>query len=155
MLGRLAYAALLALALLLRHGAAQADLFPDKPFKGMQIDFQLDGMAITDAEDEETARQTTRKFRGVVTGNKVRVSGQAFSVEEKAEVTVKLSAGHKTKDAAFDLKPNPGRREFMLELDVPKGARGAHFLISVMLEKPAGPGPSAIRTDGRFAAKEP
>jgi hypothetical protein len=154
MLKRLMIVGGLMAVLLMPAGPARADVFPDKPHKGLQIDFTLDGVAITDSEDEETSRQLTRKFRGVVTGTKVRVSGQAFSVEERAEVKVTLSAGSKTKNDSFDLKPNPGRREFKLELDVPKGARGAHFLISVLLEKPSGPGPVVIRTDGRFAAQD-
>ncbi|MCC7167772.1 MAG: hypothetical protein IT565_09385 [Rhodospirillales bacterium] len=142
------------LALVALGGPALADLYPDKPSRGMQIDFQIEGMAITDAEDEDADRQLTRKFRGQVSGAKVRVWGTAFSVEEEAELVVKLSAGVNTKDVKADIRPGPGRKDFRLELDMPAKARGAHFLISLVPAKAKGPGAAkALRLDGRFAVQ--
>ncbi len=143
----------LGLALALGSGPAWADLYPERPSRGMQIDFQIEGLAITDAEDSEADRQLTRKFKGQVNGGKLRISGTAFSVEEEAELKVKLSAGVNTKDLAFDIRPNPGRKDFKLELDMPAKGRGAHFLISLVPAKGKGPGAAkALRLDGRFAA---
>ncbi|MBF0269284.1 MAG: hypothetical protein HQL44_11905 [Alphaproteobacteria bacterium] len=118
-------------ALLMGSLAARADVFPDRPYYGMQIDYKIDGIVPTGFDDRETPRTVTRLLEGLLIANKVRISGQAYSVEEKAELTVTVSAGRDMKKDSFTIKPNPGRQDFAFEIDVPEKARGSH--ISVLI----------------------
>lgn len=123
--------AILGLGLLGGAASARADAFPDKPYFGMQLEYKLEGVAPTGYEDLETPRTVTRLLEGLLTGKKVKISGQAFSVEEAAELTVTISAGPDMKKDSYPIKIVPGRREFSFEIDVPAKARGSH--ISVLI----------------------
>jgi hypothetical protein len=112
-------------------GAAKAEIFPDQPYYGMQIDYKLEGIAPTGFDDRETPRTVTRLLEGVLTGAKVKISGTAYSVEDNAELTVTISAGPDMKKDSYAIKQRPGRKDFSFEIDVPKGARGSH--ISVLI----------------------
>lgn len=116
---------------LLQAAPALAEVFPDKPYYGMQIDYKLEGVAATGFEDRETPRTVTRLLEGMIVDKKVRISGQAFSVEDKADLIVTISAGPDMKKDSYVIKPNPGRRDFSFEIKVPENARGSH--ISVLI----------------------
>lgn len=123
--------ALVAFGLLAGATSAQADVFPDKPYFGMQLEYKLEGVAPIGYEDLETTRTVTRLLEGLLTGKKVKISGQALSVEEAAELTVTISAGRDMKKDSYPIRINPGRRDFSFEIDVPANARGSH--ISVLI----------------------
>lgn len=126
---------------------ALAEVFPDKPYFGMQVDYKLEGVAATGFEDKETARTVTRLLAGVITDGKVKISGQAFSLEDKADLIVTISAGTDMKRDSFTIKPNPGRQDFSFEIKVPEKARGAHISVLINPQAPDKNLVKALRLD--------
>ncbi|MBF0167726.1 MAG: hypothetical protein HQL45_08845 [Alphaproteobacteria bacterium] len=114
---------------------ALADVFPDQPYFGMQLDYQIEGIALTGFEDRETPRTVTRILEGVLTAGKVSIKGMGYSVEDKAEIMVTISAGTGMKKDSWTIKPKPGHKEYAIEIEVPPNARGSH--ISVLINPEA------------------
>ncbi|TAN52718.1 MAG: hypothetical protein EPN26_07620 [Rhodospirillales bacterium] len=116
--------------------AARADVFPDQPYFGMQLDYQVEGIVLTGFDDRETPRTVTRMLEGVLTANKVRIKGVAYSVEDKSEVILTISAGPDMKKDSVFIKPQQGHKDFSIEIEVPPKARGSH--ISVLINPETG-----------------
>jgi hypothetical protein len=121
----------LVLAALLTSATARAEMFPDAPYYGMQIDYKVEGIAPTDFEDRETTKIVTRVVGGILTGKKVRISGKAYSTEDGAELTLSLAAGFDVKKERLRIELGQKRLDFSLEIDVPPKARGSHIAILI------------------------
>ena len=115
---------------LLPPSLALGDTYPGQPFNGLQISYSVSGAQITKTEDRG-GFTTRRTLTGRLGSGTLRISGTArMTWGSPASVSVRVSAGSRTKKAAFKLKP---KSSVNFNVSVPIGTTATSGSFSVSM----------------------
>ncbi|MDD5590373.1 MAG: FecR domain-containing protein [Dehalococcoidales bacterium] len=113
---------------------AEGGTFPDEPFNGMQINYDISGATVTDTSDE-WGFTTSRTLSGTLGTGQLTVSGSAkMGNGYDADVSATVSCGGETDQFTTNIPSGfPGFNEesFTISVPIPAGATGGSFSISM------------------------
>ena len=113
---------------------AEGGTFPDEPFNGMQINYDISGATVTDTNDE-WGFTTTRNLGGTLGTGQLTISGSAkMGNGYDADVSATVSCSGNTDQFTTNIPSGfPGFNEesFTISVPIPSGATGGSFSISM------------------------
>ncbi|MDD5509215.1 MAG: FecR domain-containing protein [Dehalococcoidales bacterium] len=113
---------------------AEGGTFPDEPFNGMQINYDISGATVTDTSDE-WGFTTSRTLSGTLGTGQLTISGSAkMGNGYDADVSATVSCGGETDQFTTNIPSGfPGFNEesFTISVPIPTGATGGSFSISM------------------------